>query len=124
MLLLSLTTWALAQGCPIVNPDAIRLGLHGQRFVALAEPFVWAIAMLMVRALFLAGHSKVIVDATNVSEKRREQWRSDSWTTSWKIIDTTAETCIERAKLESDDEIVPVIERMSLELVFPTANLA
>ena len=89
----------------------------------MAEPFVWAIAMLMVRALFLAGHSKVIVDATNVSEKRREQWRSNSWKTSWKIIDATSDICIERAKLANDDEIIPVIERMSSELVLPTENV-
>ena len=36
------TTWARQQGVPIVNPDAIRPALHGQRFEPRAESVVWA----------------------------------------------------------------------------------
>ena len=36
------TTWARQQGVPIVNRDAIRLALHGQRFEPRAESVVWA----------------------------------------------------------------------------------
>jgi predicted kinase len=71
------TTWARAQGVPVASPDAISRALHGQRFIGVAEPFVWAIAKLMVRALFLAGHPTVIVDATNTTQKRRDEWKSD-----------------------------------------------
>ena len=70
------STWAKKAGHPIVSPDAIRLALHGQRFISEAEPFVWAIAKAMVRALFLAGHSAVILDATNNTRKRRDEWKS------------------------------------------------
>ena len=31
------TTWALAQGYPIVAPDAIRLAVTGQRYVELTD---------------------------------------------------------------------------------------
>ena len=31
------TTWAREQGYPIVNPDSIRLSLHGKRFELLLE---------------------------------------------------------------------------------------
>jgi len=77
------STWALQQtrryaspiyGSPIVCPDQIRLALHGQRFVAMAEPFVWAIARTMVISLFGAGHQKVILDACNTTRKRRDDW--------------------------------------------------
>src|SRR5258706_417694 len=39
------STWAREQGnWPIVCPDEIRFALHGQRFIAEAEPWVWTIA--------------------------------------------------------------------------------
>ena len=109
------STWARATGCPIVNPDSIRLALHGQRFVANAEPFVWAIAQTTVRALFLAGHDRVVLDATNTTRKRRLAWVSEDWTVKWKHIETPAAVCIDRALKASDLEIIPVIERMRAE---------
>lgn len=117
------STWASAQEVPIVCPDQIRLALHGQRFVASAEPLVWAIAHVMVDALFRAGHEVVILDATNVSEKRRNEWYSDRWVTLWKVIDTDDTVCLGRAIQAGDEEIVPVIERMAFEWEPPTVDL-
>ena len=107
------TTWARQQAYPIVNPDSIRLALHGNRFIDRAEPFVWAIAKTMVRSLFLAGHSTVILDATNTTAKRRDEWKSKDWALFFKHIQTPPEICIARAKAEKDDEILPVIDRMA-----------
>jgi len=107
------TTWARAQGHPIVNPDSIRLALHGQRFYGPAEPMVWASAKLMVSALFGAGHETVILDATNVSAKRRDDWKS--YAPELQIFETSPATCIERAVAIGDAEIVPVIDRMANE---------
>ena len=109
------STYARAQGLPIVNPDSIRLALHGQRYAAPAEPFVWAIAQVMVEALFLAGHSRVIVDATHVTAKRREFWLDRYPDLRLVVLRTSPAECIRRAKVASDDEIVPVIERMAKE---------
>lgn len=106
------STWAKVQQCPVVCPDAIRLALHGQRFNILMEPYVWVIAKTMVRALFLAGHNRVILDATNTTEKRRAEWLSDDWDTQFKILDTPKEECISRAKRQNDIPILPVIEKM------------
>lgn len=109
------TTWAREQKLPIVNPDSIRLALHGQRFQSLAEPMVWAIALIMVRALFMSGHDSVIVDATNVSRKRRDFWKSGDWELSFVRICTSEAACIKRAMDVNDTVIVPVIERMAKE---------
>ncbi len=108
------TTWARAQARPIVNPDSIRLAIHGQRFVAMAEPWVWATAKTMVRALFLAGHDVVILDATNLTNKRREDWLSKEWQTLFHVLDTPKEECLRRAG--PDTEIAAVIERMAREI--------
>jgi predicted kinase len=107
------TTWARAQGHPIVNPDAIRLALHGQRFEPLAEPFVWAIARVMVRSLFLAGHPVVLVDATNTTRKRRDEWQDPAWRREFMTLGLAADGCIRRARDAGDEAIVPVIERMA-----------
>ena len=104
------TTWARSQAYPIVNPDAIRLSLHGQRYAELAEPFVWAIAKTMVRSLFAAGHKYVILDATNTTRKRRDDWLSKEWGTFWHAVPATLNVCMDRAK--DDEAIKPVIERM------------
>lgn len=109
------STWARRQAYPVVNPDSIRLALHGQRFAAEAEPFVWAIAKVMVRSLFGAGHRHVILDATNMTRKRRAEWLSREWGTFFKHIDTDSPTCRQRAELEKDAEILPVIDRMEAE---------
>lgn len=110
------TTWAQQQMAPIVSPDQIRYALHGQRYQALAEPMVWAIARIMVRALFLAGHESVILDATSITRKRRDDWRDPEWEVLFHELGTSAEECVRRAKALNDDYILPVIERMALEV--------
>lgn len=108
------STWAREQGCPIVSPDAVRLAVHGQRYIQEAEPYVWMLARHMVQALFLAGHDRVIVDATNNTKERREAWRSSKWRLAVQNFPAGADECKRRAAEEhGDDEIVPVIERMA-----------
>jgi predicted kinase len=68
------STSAATVGAPIVCPDAIRAALHGHKFIPEAEPMVWAVAKTMVRALFMAGHEVVVLDATNTTRARRSEW--------------------------------------------------
>ncbi len=107
------STWAREQGVPVVNPDAIRLAIHGQPFVASAEPYVWAVAKTMVKALFLAGHTRVILDATNVTRKRRAEWDSPDWNTCFKVFDTPEHECVRRAIEGNHNALVPVVHRMA-----------
>lgn len=107
------STWSKSQAFPIVCPDAIRLAIHKQKFVHEAEGFVWATAHAMVRALFLAGHSTVVLDACNNTAKRRDEWRSGEWDTVFKVIPTPAVTCLERAAEVGDVVLAQVIERMA-----------
>ncbi len=107
------STWAMAQGYPVVSPDAIRLAIHGNDFIANAEPFVWATAKAMVRALFLAGHDHVILDATNTTRQRRAEWRSNEWATFFRCFFESVDTCKERALRDGRQGLIPVIDRMS-----------
>lgn len=106
------STWAIAQGYPVVCPDAIRLVLHGQAFRKEAEPIVWATAKLMVAALFEAGHDTVILDATNLTSKYRDEWKDARWIRQYQVFDTSKEECIKRAITTNQEYLVPVIERM------------
>ena len=106
------STWAREQGVPIVNPDAIRLALYGQRWIQEAEPMVWSLATYMVRSLFLAGHDVVILEATSVTHGRRDQWLSSDWKPFVKIFRTPAEECERRAMLTEQEDLIPVIRRM------------
>jgi predicted kinase len=108
------STWAKRQGYPIVCPDQVRLALHGERYLPLAEPMVWTIATLMVRSLFGAGHERVILDACNNTRARREPW-SKEFDARFGVVDTPAELCLERALEQGDQYIVPIIGRMASE---------
>ena len=106
------STWAKEQGYPIVSPDAIRLALHGSAFVASAEPVVWATAKLMVAALFGAGHMTVILDACNVTSKRRAEWLDSRWAVTYCVHATPVEECMSRAESTGRPELVKIIRRM------------
>lgn len=107
------TTWAVKKGHPIVSPDAIRMAMYGQRFCRDGEKMVWTNAWYMVKSLFYAGHPTVIVDATNTIRLRRDSWTSHEWKTVFKVIDTGVSLCIERAQIEDDGEIIPIIRTMN-----------
>lgn len=100
-------------GVPIVNRDSIRLALHGQRYQKLAEPMVKAIALVMVRALFEAGHCTVIVDETNIRRSTRDFWRDEAWVTEILSVFASPEVCLRRAKAADDEAIQSVIVRMA-----------
>lgn len=110
------TTKALEFGHPIVSPDAIRVAIHGERFLYAAELLVWPMAVLMVRAMFEAGHRNVVVDATNGTKKRRKFWYdAGDWGVTFIHMNTPAEVCINRADEAEDQDIIPIIERMAEE---------
>lgn len=100
-------------GAPIVQRDAIRLALHGERFQIEAEPMVKAMSVYMIRALFLAGHQTVICDETNFSRAARNAVKSADWKTEFYFVGTRPEVCKERAVATGQPDLVPVIEEMN-----------
>lgn len=98
---------------PIVRRDAIRLALHGERFIKEAEPMVKAMSLYMIRALFLAGHTVVICDETNYSRAARDSIKDPSWDTKFYEVTTPASVCIERALYTNQPDLVDVIVEMA-----------
>lgn len=98
---------------PIVSPDAIRLATHGFRFLAEQEDVVWLRVRALVGDFFDAGHRAVILDATNTTRERRDEWEDPRWTRSFVTFDTPIDVCVDRAIAANDHQIIPVIERMA-----------
>ena len=104
---------AVELGAPVVNRDAIRLALHGQRYQALAEPMIKAISLIMIRSLFGAGHMIVLNDETNFSRAARDFNRSDKeWDTFFYWVKTSPQICKERAIETGQPDLLPVIDDM------------
>ena len=97
---------------PIVNPDSVRLAMHGQRFIAETEPFVWATVKVMIKALFRAGHNCVIFDATNTGADLRKNMRSSEYRSVYKVIKEDPEICKQRAIADGMEDLIPIIDRM------------
>lgn len=106
------SSWVRNRSCPIVSPDEIRLAMHGQNYIQAAEPFVWATAIVMVRALFGTGERLVLWDATNTTKERRRMLYETGWTTFWHHVDTPYGVCVERAMAANRGDLVPVILHM------------
>lgn len=112
------STWSMKQGCPVVNPDGIRKALGVFPWNPETESTVWYLAHMMVKSLFAAGHPVVILDATNLTERRRNEWRSSKYDLSFKVFTADALTCVARCD-ETNQSLRPVILRMAQEYVAP-----
>jgi predicted kinase len=98
---------------PIVSRDCIRLALHGQPYISLAEPFVRAISKVMVAALFEAGHEYVVADETHWSRAARNFMRDGKWETYFYPVMTDAPTCMQRAVDTNQPWLLEVIPAMA-----------
>lgn len=96
---------------PIVQRDAIRLAVHGQRYEPAAEPLIKTLDIYFIRSLFLAGHEYVIADETNYSEEARKHLEGN-WTIEWYPVLTKAEICKARALGTNQSDLLPVIDEM------------
>lgn len=98
---------------PVVSTDALRLEMYGQRKWMPGEKLIWATADLMVRTLFRAGHTSVILDATNLTRWERDQWKSEKWDTVFHEISTPLWTCIDRANRDGMPDLEEVILQLA-----------
>lgn len=111
------TTWAYAQGIPVLSIDSLRWTTYGRRYWPPGERRIWGTAWEMVRALFHGGHDHLIVDACHTVQHRRRFWiPSDSDDVQWNVVhhlvNTPVEECIRRATVEHDSTVIPVIRSM------------
>ncbi|MGO8947138.1 MAG: AAA family ATPase [Ktedonobacterales bacterium] len=107
-----------------VCPDDIRLASHGEQFVEEKEPLVWSTANLMARALLIGGRA-VVVDATNITRKKRRSWvrlaKEFGITLDIYQVETPYRVCVSR---NTGAGAVPpeVLERMHRHYERPTTD--
>lgn len=117
------STWARLQGVPMVNPDTIRLAMHGRPFIKEMEELVWWHVKLMVKSLFYAGHQTVILDACLSSEHRRLPWGTcELWCTAYTYFATPEEVCRERALKDSRTDLLDPIRQQAKVLTPPGSH--
>ena len=106
------TTWAMDHIVPVVSPDAIREVLRAAGNPVVPVEMINPIAQFNIRALFQAGHRRVILDDPNVTRELRDRWypvgKHLTWEVVFKHIETSLDICIKRAT----DEHIAVIKGM------------
>lgn len=107
------STYAKLLNHPIVNPDSVRLALHGHAFSANAEAMVWVMVKYMIESLFIAGHETVILDATNITVERRNNFKSKNWTRRFVQFKFDVELSKARAIDTDKAFLLPVIDKMA-----------
>jgi predicted kinase len=99
-----------------ISPDDIRLAIHGKPYIQSAEPLVWAIAETFARAAWIGG-AKIVIDATNTTEKRRATWTALAndlrATYGFISMNVPIETCLDRAERDGNTKLMEIIEKMS-----------
>ena len=108
------STWARTTGVPLVEPDAIRLAFHGRPYIKEAEEWIWCITRTMVKSLFYAGHSDVVIGGCNTALKHRSQWSDNGrlWYRMICVFDTPVDDCLQRARNDMRPELLSVIRTM------------
>jgi predicted kinase len=100
----------------IVSADRIRKTIHGQKYYQDCEDFVWGIRNIMLNEL-MKQKLFVIIDETNTTISRRKKIVNLCEKYNYKLFAIellpAKDICIERARKNDDNDIIPVIERMS-----------
>lgn len=106
----------------VISADTIRLLVYNQRFWSDGEPLVWYIRGIMLKNLLQQG-SDIIIDETNTTIKRREAIiklaKQYGYTINCVVIDCPAEECKERAIIDNQKDLIPIIESMAKGLEYP-----
>ena len=107
-------------GCPVVSRDAMRLAVHGTRFLEDLEGEVKEAAGLALKCLAFGGNDVIVVDECHPLKDRTVQWLTslfDGYDKKvklyWEEISTSRKVCIERALKDKQEDLVPVINSMA-----------
>lgn len=89
----------------VVNSDNIRLAIHGNRYISLTEPLVFAITEIMVRSLYIAKYT-IVLDETSTTTNSIRKWLSIDPDAEAVYIPATREECYERARLTGQEDLI------------------
>lgn len=99
----------------VLSGDSFRKGVHGQIYIGEAEFFVFACMDAAARALLSEGYT-VLIDETSSTLNSIERYLRINIDAQPIWIDTSKETCIERAKVLKQEYLIPAIKRVSKQI--------
>lgn len=106
----------------VISADDIRYLVYNQQFWGDGEPLMWSIRGIMLRYLLQQGVD-VIIDETNTTKERRKPIlklaKQYGYHVIGNVVECAPETCIERAKMNSQENLLSVIERMTNQFELP-----
>ena len=109
------------RGFAVVSKDAIRLALHGQRYLAKAEVFVKDISRIQIESL-LSYDCNIVIDETNLTPEKRDLLVKTYGDIIWVNMTTPPEVCKKRAEETNQSDLLPIIDSMDKDLVFCTSS--
>jgi len=108
----------------IVSRDDIRISLHGERYLAPAEPMVKTISEIMFKSLIRSG-CDILLDEINLDRKSRQYWQKFSKDQIfWVHVNTDVDECIKRARKTIQLNLIPVIDSMNKGFMTPQKDEA
>jgi predicted kinase len=109
----------------VISADSIRYLVYNQRFWADGEPLMWSVRTMMLRYMLSQGVD-IIIDETNLTEKIRASIIKLARNYAGYRIEcvvmkdaSNVDLCLERAKTDNMEDLVPVITRMAEQLELP-----
>lgn len=106
----------------VVSADEFRFLVYNQRFWSGGEPLMWSIREMFLKMLMKQGID-IIVDETNTTKDRRAPIislaKEYGYTIQCQVIQTNREVCMDRALENGQDNLVPIIDRMSKQFHMP-----
>jgi predicted kinase len=116
------STWVKRnkENAVIVSADQLRLIIYGQKFYSEGEPIVWAVRGYMLRSLMEQG-ADIVIDETNTTRHSRKPIldlaKKHGYDTTAVWVTTSEDIC--KLRVSSDDNLLPVIDRMAAQFEEP-----
>ena len=106
----------------IISADDLRYLVYNQKFWADGEPQVWYVRSILLKYIMSQGVN-IIIDETNTLKQRREPIIRLAKQNGYKVIGivctTSKDRCICRAKQANQEDLIPIIEKMSDQYEIP-----
>jgi len=103
------STWARQSGFVVVDRDEVGRALI--KYDERTNPFclskwekLFDFMLIMIDALFAAGHNTIVLDYSNIIKQYRDAWKSDEWETEYRVFTASKEECLRRTDRESTIE--------------------
>lgn len=102
---------------PVVSWHSVTEAIHGTPDNTANKALVLAHVLIMIKALFSAGHKDVVYDGPALTVKDRDQLKSNRWVRNFIYTDVNKQSCIDAAIRANASYLIPLIAAKEKEYV-------